>query len=273
MALVASFLMGAAIAAPPSAPPALDHFRCYSIAVGHPTGLPVDLQDQFDSRLDKVEEVIVGLPIGFCNPVAKTVPGPGQGPGQTTDIRDISHHLTLYEIHETANQRHLTWKLTVDNQFGRQTVFVSRPVLLAVPTQKVTVGGEGTGHAMPEGLNHFKCYRARGRDLNVAVTLEDQFETAEVIVGEPLFFCNPTTKVVSRSEVTPIEDAEAHVACYEIGLAAPVGFTTQLNVGTVNQFNHIPVEPLTVVTDERVLCVPSNKTSVLGMPGSFKQAP
>ena len=274
MAVLGAVLVGPAIAAPPSPAPDLDHFRCYSITVGHPAAPPIaTLEDQFDKRLDKVETVFVGLPIGFCNPVAKTIPGPGGGPGQTTDILDPNAHLILYEIHETTTQRHLTWKVTVDNQFGRQTLFASRPRVLGVPTQKVSVGGEPTELEAPEGLNHFKCYEAKGRTLNAPATLQDQFESAPVVVVDPLLFCNPVTKTVTRTGVpivTPIEDPEAHLTCYNIDLAAQVGFTTQKNVGTVNQFNHIPVEPLTVVTDERVLCVPSKKAAVLGIPGSFQ---
>jgi len=276
IAVLGAVLVGPAIAAPPSPAPDLDHFRCYSITVGHPALPPIaTLEDQFDKRLDKVEQVFVGLPIGFCNPVAKTIPGPGGGPGQTTEIRDPSAHLIFYEIHESANQRHLTWNVTVDNQFGRQTLFATKPLVLAVPTQKVSVDGVDTELAAPEGLNHFKCYRAKGRTLNVPATLDDQFETAGVIVVDPLLFCNPVTKTVTRTGVpiaTPIEDLDAHLTCYNIDLAAQVGFTTLKNIETVNQFNHIPgqVEPLRVVTDERVLCVPSTKTRVLGIPGSLK---
>jgi hypothetical protein len=280
MAVLGAVLVGPAIATPPSPAPDLDHFRCYSITVGHPAAPPIaTLEDQFDKRLDKVENVFVGLPIGFCNPVAKTIPGPGGGPGQTTNIQDPNAHLILYEIHETTTQRHLTWKVTVDNQFGRQTLFATKPVVLGVPTQKVSVGGVDTGLDAPEGLNHFKCYEAKGRTLNVPATLVDQFETAPVLVVEPLLFCNPVEKTVSRaggSEIADIEDPEAHLTCYNIHIdfsVAPFGgFTTQKNIGTVNQFNHIDVEPLQVVTDERVLCVPSTKSSVLGIPGSL-QAP
>jgi len=279
MAVLGAVLVGPAIAAPPPPAPDLDHFRCYSITVGHPAAPPIaTLEDQFDQRLDKVETVFVGLPIGFCNPVAKTIPGPGGGPGQTTHILDPNAHLILYEIHETTTQRHLTWKVTIDNQFGRQTLFATRPVVLGVPTQKFSVGGEPTGLEAPEGLNHFKCYEAKGRDIQgPALQLQDQFETELILVGEPQFFCNPVTKTVSRagggSDVTPIEDQEAHLACYKIFFAGFFGPPPQIiNIGTVNQFNHIPVEPLTVVTDDKVLCVPSTKSSVLGIPGSF-QAP
>jgi len=269
MAVLGAVLVGPAIAAPPSPAPDLDHFRCYSITVGHPALPPIaTLKDQFDQRLEKVEEVVVVWPIGFCNPVAKTIPSPGGGPGQTTNILDPNAHLTMYEIRETTRQRHPTWKVTVDNQFGRQTIFATKPVLLGVPTQKVSVEGVDTGLAAPVGLNHFKCYQAKGAPLNAAVTLEDQFETTDLLVVEPVLFCNPVEKTVGTT-ITEIEDPEAHLTCYN--LKTQIEFSMNINIQTNNQFNHIPgaTEPFTVETDERVLCVPSNKAAFLGMPGSF----
>lgn len=268
MAVLGAVLVGPAVAAPPSPPPDLDHFRCYS-NTGHPASLTVLLEDQFDERLEQVEEVLVVWPIGFCNPVQKTIPGPGGGPGEITDILHDTHHLTMFEIRETTRQRHVTWKVTVDNQFGRQTLFATKPVLLGVPTEKVSVEGETTGLGPPADLNHFKCYLAKGASLNAAVTLEDQFETTDLLVVEPVLFCNPVKKTVGTT-ITDIEDSEAHLTCYNLKLATQIGFSTQINIGTVNQFNHIDVEPFTVVTDERVLCVPSNKVAVLGLPGSFQ---
>jgi hypothetical protein len=274
MAVLGAVLVGPAIAAPPSPPPNLDHFRCYS-NTGHPALPPIaTLEDQFDQRLEKVEEVVVVWPIGFCNPVAKTIPSPGGGPGQTTDILDPNAHLTMYEIRETTRQRHPTWKVTVDNQFGRQTIFATKPVLLGVPTQKVSVEGVDTGLVLPVDLNHFKCYEAKGAPLNAAVTLEDQFGTTDLLVVEPVLFCNPVTKTVTRAGelvVTPIEDPDAHLTCYNLKLATQIGFSPNINIQINNQFNHIPgaTEPFTVERDERVLCVPSNKAAFLGMPGSF----
>ena len=60
--------------------------------------------------------------------------------------------------------------------------------------------------------------------------------------------------------------------CCENKLATQIGFSTNINIQTNNQFNHIAgaPEPFTVVTDERVLCVPSHKAAFLGMPGSFQ---
>ena len=276
MAVLGAVLVGPAVAAPPSPPPNLDHFRCYS-NTGHPALPPIaTLEDQFDERLEKVEEVVVVWPIGFCNPVAKTIPSPGGGPGQTTEIQHATHHLTMYEIRETTRQRHPTWKVTVDNQFGRQTLFATKPVLLGVPTHKVSVGVDPvvpTGLDPPEGLNHFKCYQAKGAPLNAAVTLEDQFETTDLLVVAPVLFCNPVEKTVTSttgvSIVTPIVDPEAHLTCYNLKLATQIGFSTNISIQTNNQFSHISPEPFTVVTDERVLCVPSNKAAFLGMPGSF----
>lgn len=262
----AVLLVPPAGAAPPTAAPDLDHFRCYSVTVGHPPGLAVTLEDQFDVRLDQVEDVFVGFPIGFCNPVKKTVEGPG---GKSSDILDPRAHLTLYEIHESTALRHPTWKVTVDNQFGRQTLFAGKPVLLGVPTRKLSVDGVETGLGAPEGLDHFKCYVATGRKLELTVTLADQFETALVIVVEPRFFCNPVTKTVGDT-ITPIGDAEAHLACYSIELAAPAGFIVPIPIETANQFSHVEREPMTVLSDERVLCVPSAKSAALAIPGSFK---
>jgi hypothetical protein len=276
MAALGAVMVGPLAAAPPASAPDLDHFRCYGVATGHPGAHVVQLHDQFDDALDKTEEVLVGFPIGFCNPVAKTVPGPGQGPGQTTDIRDPDAHLTLYEIHETSAQRHPTWKVTVDNQFGRQTLFAGRPVVLAVPTHKAFVDGVDTELSDPQTLDHFKCYRASGRTLDRTVTLADQFETEAVVLAAPLLFCNPVAKTVRRGsepdDVPPILNPEAHLTCYTIELVAAVGVVTQKGLLVANQFNQIGVDlqPLTVLTDERVLCVPSHKAAVLGMPGSFK---
>jgi hypothetical protein len=272
MALLAAVLVGSAIAAPPSPAPTLDHFRCYS-NTGHPAAQTVTLEDQFDLRLGQTETVSVVWPIGFCNPVTKTIPGPGNSPGTITLRQKEQNHLTMYEIRDSNIERHPIWKVTVDNQFGRQTLFATRPVLLGVPTEKISVEGVATELGETEGLDHFKCYKARGQALNVAATLEDQFQTTDVVVKEPVLFCNPVEKTVGE-EVTRIVDADAHLTCYNIDLATQIGFTTQIHIETDNQFNHLRpnAEPFTVTTDVRVLCVPSAKSSVLGMPGSF-QAP
>ena len=276
MVALGAVTVGPLAAAPPAPAPDLDHFRCYAVATGHPGARVVQLQDQFDLALGKTEEVLVGFPIGFCNPVAKTVPGPGQSPGQTTDIRDHDAHLTLYEIHETSAERHPTWKVTVDNQFGRQTLFAGRPVVLAVPTHKASVDGVDTGLNAPQTLDHFKCYRASGRTLDRTVTLADQFETEAVVVAAPLLFCNPVAKTIRRGsepdEVTGIVKPEAHLTCYTIELVAAAWIVTPKSLLVANQFNQLglDLQPLTALTDERVLCVPSHKAAVLGMPGSFK---
>jgi len=229
------------------------------------------LEDQFDKLLNTTEEFYVGQPIGFCPPVSKTIPGPGHD--DTTDILDRDHHLTMYEIYAVRPQRRPTWNVKVDNQFGRQTLFAGRPVLLGVPTQKLLFNGQETDHGFPERLNHFKCYQAKGQSVNVAATLEDEeFETTDVIVREPILFCNPTVKYVSQAEYD-IEDEEAHLTCYNIDLASQIGVAALDVVGTINQFNHVAVESLTVVTDERVLCVPSIKVGVLATPGSLTAGP
>jgi len=285
LTLAGAAFVGPATAAPPGARgdlPNLDHFRCYSVAGGHVYLPPfVFLRDQFDRRIDPDDKNpvtwVVGLPVGFCPPVQKTIYGP-PGPDEITEINKPDHHLTMYEIHPIYDEedppiREVNWNVKVDNQFGRQTLFASKPVLLGVPTQKFWVGTESANplHDPPLGLNHFKCYKAKGESVNVEATLLDQFEETQIIVREPIFFCNPTAKTFAGT-TSGIEDPNAHLTCYNIDLATQIGVAALIPVGIVNQFHNIvPVfdTALNVVTDERMLCVPSLKVGVLATPGSL----
>ena len=98
-------------------------------------------------------------------------------------------------------------------------------------------------------LDHFKCYEAKGRRVNVRVTLEDQFGVEpQVVVGLPRFFCNPVDK--NHEGIT--NDKE-HLTCYEIR-----GSEKQLTVSIQNQFG----EQRLRTQEPQLLCVPSEKISV-----------
>jgi hypothetical protein len=136
--------------------------------------------------------------------------------------------------------------VVVRNQFGFQFLKVGQPEALAVPTQKFP-------HNPPEGLDHFKCYRASGRNINQVVGLSDQFlKSPEVKVYRPYEFCNPVAKL-HNDQLTPIENPKAHLVCYTISRDP---FATQ--VDTLNQFG---TEPL-LVNEPDLLCVPSTKLCV-----------
>lgn len=183
---IAAFALGVGFAGVAEA-----HFLCYE-AEGDDVNATVSLQDQFgdDAGVVEVEE-----PELFCNPVNKNNEG----------IGDPTAHLTGYEIERLV---------IVDNQFGEeQPLTVEEAELLLVPTQKLEVDGEPTGLQGPEALDHFKCFEVEeGDDVNVTVTLEDQFGVELVVeVEEPELFCIPVDK-----NGEGIFDPSAHLTCYEI---------------------------------------------------------
>jgi len=100
----------------------LDHFKCYE-AKGDAVDVTVDLFDQFDLE----EDVRVGKPKLFCNPVDKN----GEG------IFDDTAHLTCYKIKDKSEEVERT--VDIDNQFGGQELEVEEPELLCVPSVKLAV--------------------------------------------------------------------------------------------------------------------------------------
>ena len=57
----------------------------------------------------------------------------------------------------------------------------------------------------------FRCNEAEGEEIDLVVSLEDQFEAAEARVDEPTRFCSPVDK-----DGGGIPDPGAHLTCYEI---------------------------------------------------------
>lgn len=221
----------------------LDHFKCWTVEEAKPTNDFVLLEDQFDQSTQSKEEALVRFPLFFCNPTVKTVPGPTGGQATTTPITNPDAHLKMYLI--TAHPEPLR-AVPISNQFGDQNLTVFRPILLAVPTQKLP-------HGKPEGLDHFKCYLARGEPVNLNVALQDQFDRQQpekVKVLRPILFCNPVAKL--HDEVTArIEHPDDHLTCY---IFTPSS-TQQIPVQTINQFGREKF----FATHSRFLCVPSKK--------------
>ena len=217
--------------------PLVDHFKTYyAEGMPNPIGEVVDLEDQFGAV-----QALVDSAVFFCNPVEKL------HAGLPTPILNPDHHLTLYNIfHEAPPQ---TWRVEVDNQFGTQELYVSDPVLLAVPTQKL----DSAGHEPPVGLDHFLLYDVIGAEpVDAVVDLHDQFHDEQgVLVTVPVYFANPVQKTHGAAGVTPIENPEAHLVFYEILEGGH--FETQVSVD--NQFG--PQE--LGVYDPCYLAVPSLK--------------
>ncbi len=100
----------------------IDHFKCYKVRGSGFAGLTVILTDQFGSTQTSVIK-----PAHLCNPVDKN----GEG------IFDPETHLTCYKIQD--DPRFQRREVVVTNQFGEQTLLVTAPSLLCVPSDKTVV--------------------------------------------------------------------------------------------------------------------------------------
>ena len=218
----------------------LDHFNCYlaqDVVGPISIGEYVYLEDQFVAVQAEVEEAV-----GFCNPVEKTYGG------EVTEIGNPDHHFTFYMLDYEEEPQ--TRFVEVDNQFGKQQLTVSGPVMLGVPTQK-------EGHKEPVGLDHFLVYEViEGPDVDVVVGLNDQFgDELEVLVTAPVGFAIPVQKT-HKGVVTEIENPDEHLVFYDYEIKGEV----ETEVQVVNQFGNQTLG----VYGPFHLAVPSEKRIVRG---------
>jgi hypothetical protein len=206
------------------------HFRCYIVSEQTPApATTVTLEDQFLGPTT----LTVDEPLQFCAPTSK----------DGLEIREPEEHLTMYGAPQELTP-HLI--VSTEDQFGLRTLEVVGARVLLVPTQKL-VGDLG----FPEELNHYWCYEANGPRVRQQVSLDDQFGSNLVRVEQPSLFCNPVEKT-RDGIVTPIEEEEVHLTCYEIkGPQRTRGVT----FGVFNQFETDTFK----VTAFELLCVPSEK--------------
>ncbi len=220
----------------------LDHFKFYEIVGGPYVGdVMPKVEDQFYTG---IEEVQVKYARYFGNPVAKTKDG------TLTPIGNDDHHLTLYDITTPTTQM---WSVVVDNQFGRETLLVSGPVMLAVPTLKEE-------HEPPYYLDHYLLWNViDGEDVQEVVDLEDQWhKESDVEVHRPVYFANPAGKWGPDIDWSPsdpliLHNPDDHMVLYEI-----VGETFQKDVSIQNQFHQTATFS---VQEAKLLAVPSEKVS------------
>ena len=226
--------------------PLLDHFKCYQTLPQDPLEpLLVNLQDQFHS--DYLYDVEVLDPMMFCNPVDKV-----HGTVETSSNPD--NHLTVYKI--TTLEEPDWWTVTVDNQFSDaaapQTLIVTGPVALAVPTQKLEPGD----HGLPKYLDHYLLYEVwEPVPVNVTVDLDDQFpEVAEnVTVTTPMYFANPVVK--GYVDHAGLWDPDEHLVFYAISDNGEFFESVQIK----NQFFWEEPVPLNLIPIDQLLAVPSVK--------------
>jgi hypothetical protein len=134
---------------PHGPPERLDHFKCY-FAEGPSVNIPLGLVDQFDK-----EQVRVGRPILLCNPTVKihgeTATSAANDLGDiVTPITNPDAHLVCYRIISPPRTpttsafpfaaRQGGRGVEVLNQFGKEELKVTQPVVLCVPSTKTLPG-------------------------------------------------------------------------------------------------------------------------------------
>lgn len=214
----------------------LEHFQCYPVFGARLDPVPVGLADQFEKNPD----VRVGQAIRFCNPTRKIHRKTAFG------VKDADQHLTIYATYPQKGPRRL---VSIRNQFGPQKLLVREPVAIAVPTRKIRPGN----HEAPKGLDHFRCYAARGKDVKEKVGLSDQFilpVQAHRVFG-PVLFCNPVEKTTADGNVTPIQNKEAHLTCYAMTRVDFQGSVAVENQFETNVYDVFPSDMLCVPTVKR----------------------
>jgi hypothetical protein len=218
-----------------------DHFTCYeAIEDDAGTSATVSLEDQWQTLTD----VGVSNILEFCNPTAKTV-------GEvTTPIEEPEAHLAFYEL--TQKLSSIKKRVTVDNQFGVQVLRVAAPKLVAVPTVKNNVGDLG---GVERDLSHFTCYEASGKRVLVPANVTDQFQSKDILVHVPQYFCLPAEKTVGTT-VTPIVRDEDHLVCYKVTPSELVESSPTPSIENQFETDVLKIGPL------HYLCVPSEKVSV-----------
>ena len=210
----------------------LDHFKCYEAEGDDNLDVSVELEDQFGSTTTEIEEAEL-----FCNPVDKN----GEG------IFDNTAHLTGYEL-DDDDEDFERRTVTISNQFvDEQVLGVEKPELLLVPSEK---------NGIPSDLNldHFKCSKVKHRkDVDVEVSLKDQFSDVSAKVGKSKLFCNPVDK-----NGEGIIDDTAYLTCYDIK-------ADDADRG-VYVINNLPDNQWLELEDAELLCVPSELLAVVLVP-------
>jgi len=194
-------------------------------------------------------------PVSLGTPVDKNHEG----------IPDAATHLVCHKIKDArvAGQpkpdKFPGREVRVTHQLATLTLDLTTPATLCVPTAK------GVAEAPPplatSGVDHFKCYKAKlpkgaPKWEEQIVTLADQFETKETVVGKPALVCTPVDQ-----DGEGIKDPTRHLACHRIKDQStkpkqPKFVPTE--VFTENQFGPGQLE----LKKPGLLCLPATKVDL-----------
>ncbi len=276
---------------PPDQPGGLDNFLCYQATSDQFTPPLVNLTDQFGTD-SSVQPLSASSPHAhdnqLCNPVTENVGGRfNVASGPVYGVGNPAAH--LYCFTDNTHTQPLV-NVSVQNQFGTQTLLVTRSTRLCLPSWKFDPNQNpssplASGSVNPSSwtdpallnLNHFQCYRvSRSTDSSSftrpprTVHLADQFGSYTAFVGSPEELCAPVVKQVVSATGSPIGGPStinsdgvdgAHLLCYGVFAGG------RRNVSVGNQFSAPPASaiPNPVAVHVRFadqLCLASFKTVI-----------
>ena len=215
----------------------LGHFQCYEVHGDAIQPRTLSLRDQFGPSTARIRNVH-----RICNPASKN--------GEDPSAPQRPDHLVGYTIRQTTPRFRTIPDVEIINQFGTINVDVVRPEYLLVPSTK-------THNSVPPPpsttLDHFKCYRVKGKFRRAGITVADQFGSPSIVVDvkRPRRLCVPVNK-----NGEGIFDSADHLMCYQVRLArTSPPFTAAGQIFVNNQFG---IDVLNAVRPTE-LCVPSFK--------------
>lgn len=171
----------------------------------------------------------------FCAPADKN----DEDPTAPVD----ADHLAVYTIKQTLPRFTRVRDFSVTNQFGTMSLDLVRPDALLVPSAKSHTGPIASYTPL---IDHFKCYKARGRFRSGDLNIDDQFGSIIAAIKRPVRYCAPVDK-----NGEGILSGVAHLVCYQVRSAA--GAPTHDTLYSRNQFGPDTFN----VFGPRELCVPS----------------
>src|SRR6266508_4579797 len=162
------------------------HFRCYIVSQQTPEPAEtVTLSDQFLDATLTVDE-----PLQFCAPTSKN----------GLPIQEPEEHLTMYGApHELSphlrvfTEERVGTTVTLDDQFGSDTVRVEQPDLFCNPVEKIH---NGVRERIQERAVHLTCYDIKGPQRTEATQfgVRNQFETDTFTITSFELLCVPSEK-------------------------------------------------------------------------------
>jgi hypothetical protein len=217
----------------------IDHYLVYNVGPPLLSDLQVDLLDQFGPSSGILMEREF-----FANPVDKTHPPELPNP---ENLLNPYEHLSWWRLNAPPEEHGYIF---AGNQFApKQTWQLGPAEYLLVPAIKDQIGDITWNQ-------HYQCYVAHeAPDIQIDVTLGDQFGMRPAVVGRGRYFCNPVEKIGPLPLVPsgPPIFPEDHLACYDIDPwpADEIRF--------VQDQVDMAGGQLAQLTESLMLCVPSTK--------------